>query len=300
MNIEILMEQFCHYSKYILGYSKHTTDRYRQVIRFFVKHTQVNDLDDITESAINSYFIFGRTQRNWSPNTFISHHKTLLVFFRWCQKKQVLEHNYIENIELPKRKKKLPIRVSKDQAFNIMEIAYNLPYKYQFLKSRNHAIFATFIYAGLRKSELLNLNLTDVDIENLTIFVRQGKGGKDRMVPMSFALAQSLKRYLVDRKRLNKTCPNFFTSLNRNKGFTSSGLKRLIDKVKLVSGINFSSHKLRHTFATLMLEGGCDVISLSKMMGHSKIETTMIYTFVTTQLLRSQIAKHPMDYSTYQ
>ncbi len=299
MNIEILMEEFCHRCINFKNYSKHTTARYRQVILFFIKYTGITDINNITESAINRYFIYGRTERNWSPATFISHHQSLLVFFRWCIEKGIMEHNLAQNIELPKRKEKLPVRVSKDQAFKIMEIAYNLPYKYQFLKSRNHAIFATFIYAGLRKSELLNLNLTDVDIENLTIFVRQGKGGKDRIVPMSFDLAQSLKRYLIDRKRLQKTCPNFFTSLNRNKGFTTSGLKRLIDKIKSVSGINFSSHKLRHTFATLMLEGGCDVISLSKMLGHSKVETTKIYTFVSPELLRSQIAKHPMSYSTH-
>jgi site-specific recombinase XerD len=151
-----------------------------------------------------------------------------------------------------------------------------------------------FIHAGLRKNECLRLTFTDVDTENLTIFVRRGKGNKDRTVPMSYALAQSLKRYIEERKRLNKTCPEFFTSLRENRGFTENGLKHFVDKLVKVSGMNFTIHSLRHTFATLMLEGGCDIYSLSKMMGHSDIKTTTIYLSASVEHLRSQIVKHPL------
>src|SRR3989339_1772714 len=153
-------------------------------------------------------------------------------------------------------------------------------------------------FAGLRKKELLKLKYTDVDIENLSIFINQGKGSKDRVVPMSYTLAQSLKRYVEERRRLNKTCPEFFTSLNRNVGYTNSGLKRLVEQMKKVSKISFTIHKLRHTFATLMLEGGCDIFSLSKMMGHSDIKTTTIYLAASAEHLRSQMTKHPMDSHT--
>lgn len=177
----------------------------------------------------------------------------------------------------------------------MLEIAYNYPYDYRFLRYRNHALFATFIYAGLRKSELLNLGLADVDLENRTIFVRLGKGNKDRIIPICTPLAQSLKRYSDERRRLNKTCPEFFASLNRDVGFTDSGLKRLAQKLRRASGLQFSIHKLRHTFATLMLEGGCDIYSLSRMLGHSDIKTTTIYLAASAEHLREQMTKHPLN-----
>jgi site-specific recombinase XerD len=112
---------------------------------------------------------------------------------------------------------------------------------------------------------------------------------------MCYQLAENLKKYLTERTRLNKTCPEFFASLNRNKGFTDIGLKRLTDGIRRAAGIQFTIHKLRHTFATLMLEGGCDIFSLSKMMGHSDIKTTTIYLAASAEHLRSQITKHPLN-----
>jgi len=295
MNIEIILEEFCHYSQHIKGYRPNTIKRYKQMVRFFIKKHQIESLNEITKDTLFSFFLNGRVERKWSANTYINYHKTLLVFFRWCVKREYLIENFIEEIELPRLEKKLPSKLRKQEALDLLEISYNLPYKYHFLRYRNHAIFSTFIFAGLRKSELLNLKLTDVDVENLTIFIRQGKGNKDRIIPISFTLAQTLKRYLSERKRLNKTCPEFFTSLNRNKGFTESGLKYIIEKIKESSKVNFSAHKLRHTFATLMLEGGCDIYSLSKMMGHSDIKTTTIYLSASAEHLRSQVVKHPLN-----
>jgi site-specific recombinase XerD len=177
----------------------------------------------------------------------------------------------------------------------LLEAVYNYPYPYKFLRYRNHALFSLFIFAGLRKSEALKLRYTDVDISNLTIFVNQGKGSKDRIVPITYTLAQSLRRYLDERKRLGKTCPEFFASLNRNIGFTSIGLRRLVATMRQSTGLSFTIHKLRHTFATLMLEGGCDIYSLSRMMGHSDIKTTTIYLSASAEHLRLQMGKHPLN-----
>lgn len=203
--------------------------------------------------------------------------------------------NYMDNIELPQLAKRLPKRISKLDALKLLEVSRNYPYTYKFLRYRNHALFATFIYAGLRKNELLNLKLNDVDLENLTIMVRQGKGNKDRIIPISFTLAHLLKSYVKDRKRLNKTCPEFFTSLNHNQGFTQDGLKHLLIKMRAATKIYFTWHMLRHTYATLMIEGGCDVFSLSKMLGHSDIKTTTIYLSASAEHLRAQSFLHPLE-----
>ena len=180
---------------------------------------------------------------------------TLVVFFRWCVKHNHLDINYVESIQLPKLEKALPKCLKKEDAYRLLEIVYNYPYTQKYLRYRNHAIFSTFLYTGLKKNELLKLTLADVDLENLTIFVRQGKENKDRIVPMSFTLAQTLKRYLMERKKARKTCPEFFTASNRNRGLTESGLKNLTEMLKKNTSISFTIHRLRYTFATLMLRG---------------------------------------------
>ena len=294
-DIEILALKFYDYSKFIRGYSKETIRRYKSVIQFYSHCAHITQIGQVNEGNVRAFFFYGRTQRNWSTNTFISYHKSLLVFFRWCVEQGVMEKNPVEDLEVPRLEKKLPTKLTKQVTLRLLEVVFNYPYDYKFLRYRNHAIFSTYIFAGLRKSELLHLRLTDVDIENLTIFVSQGKGNKDRIIPMSYTLAQTLKRYLEERKRLNKTCPEFFTSLNRNNGVSDTALKRMVDRIKVASGTKFTVHKLRHTFATLMLEGGCDIYSLSRMMGHSDIKTTTIYLAASAEHMRSQMTKHPLN-----
>ncbi len=295
MDIEILAEKFYQYSIYIRGYSKATTVRYRQSINHFCKYTSISKINEVTNENVRAFLLYGRTQRQWRPATFILNHKSLLVFFRWCISEKYISTNPVTDIELPKIEKRLPSNLKKQDALRLLEIVYNYPYDFQFLRYRNHAIFSMFVFAGLRRKELLNLKLTDVDIQNLTIFVNQGKGSKDRIIPMSFTLAQSLNRYLEERKRANKTCAEFFCSSTYNMGFTTHGLKRLVLQMRKASAINFGVHKLRHTFATLMLEGGCDIYSLSRMMGHSDIKTTTIYLSASAEHLRTQMTKHPLN-----
>lgn len=295
MDIEILSRQFCDYSQYIKGLSPVTIRGYRKIIEYFKRFAAIEKIEEVNEKNLRDMFINGRTARNWKPLTFICFYRSLSAFFRWCVSNGYMVRNFIDDIDLPKVEKRLPPKLTKQDSLKLLEVVYNYPYDWKYLRYRNHAIFATFIFAGLRMGELLKLKLTDVDIENLTIFVNQGKGSKDRIIPMSYTLAQTLKRYLEERKRLNKTCPEFFASLNRNMGFTKVGLKRLVVQMRAASKIFFTIHKLRHTFATLMLEGGCDIFSLSKMMGHSDIKTTTIYLAASVEHLRSQMTKHPLN-----
>lgn len=295
MDIKILALKFYEYSTFMKGYSKETIRRYRYVINFYCKHTDIDRINQVTDANVRALFLYGRTQRNWKVSTYIVFYKSLKVFFRWCIKENHLIKNPVEGMEVPKLEKSLPPKLTKQDSIRLLEVVNNLPYEYQYLRTRNYAILATFLFAGLRKQELLNLKLNDIDINNLTIFVKEGKGKKDRIIPMSYSLAQSLKSYLIDRKRLNKTCPEFFVSLNRNRGLTQEGLKRLISSVCSASGIKFTAHKLRHSFAVLMLESGCDIYSLSKLMGHSDIKTTTIYLAASAEHLRAQMSKHPLN-----
>jgi site-specific recombinase XerD len=249
----------------------------------------------VTSESIRNLLFYGRTERRWQTNTYVVFYKSLKVFLRWCASKGLIADGLMAGIEVPKIEKRLPVRLGRQEALRLLEIVNNYPYQHKFLRYRNHAIFSMLIYTGLRKQELLNLRLTDVDLENLTLFVRQGKGAKDRFIPITYTLAQTLRQYIEERRKSKKTCPEFFTSLTHNMGLTDKGLNNLVYKMREVLKIPFSSHKLRHTFATLMLEGGCDLFSLSKMMGHNDLKTTAIYLSATTEHLRTQMTKHPLN-----
>lgn len=294
MTIKILSQKFFDYSKYIKGLSPRTIQRYRQVINYYCNFAKITEIDEVTNENVRNLFYYGRTTQNWTTNTYIAYHKTLVVFFRWCMKEGFLAFNPTNDIEVPKLEKKLPSKLTKQDAMRILEVVDNYPYENAFLRFRNYAIFATFIMSGIRKGELLKLKYTDVDVENLSLFIRQGKGSKDRIIPINYRLAEAFQKYLEVRKKTYKTCPEFFVSYTYDMGFTESGLKRLVENIVKSSGIKFTVHKLRHTFATLMLEGGCDIFSLSKMLGHSDIKTTTIYLAASVQHLREQIAKHPL------
>lgn len=289
------MQKFLDHCQYIKNYSTQTIQRYRQVIKYFCRLENINEIEEVTLDNSRHFFYHGRTNLNWTVNTFLLYHKTLIVFFRFCMKEGFMTNNPIEEIEVPRHEKRLPSKLTKQEAMRILEVTYNYPCYSNFLRYRNYAIFSTLIHCGLRKNELLNLKYTDVDVENLSLFIRQGKGNKDRVIPINYRLAEALQKYIEVRKKAYKTCPEFFTSYTHDMGFTESGLKRMLEKIVKATGIKFTLHKLRHTFATLMLEGGCDIFSLSKMMGHSDIKTTTIYLAASVQHLREQILKHPLN-----
>jgi len=158
------------------------------------------------------------------------------------------------------------------------------------------AIISTFIYTGIRLQELLNLNIEDVRFEDRSLLVRSGKGNKDRLIPLEDALIRILEAYLKDRDRVNREHPRLFVSLTSDRPMRYKAIQRLVEKLREKSGIHFSPHMLRHTFATLMLEGGVDIYALSNMMGHSdiKIKTTTIYLTATAAHLHKEIIKHPL------
>ncbi len=295
MNIQEAANEFYQYSKYFRGYTKQTIRRYRHAINYYFHISQISSFEEVSLQNIRAFFYYGRTERGWKNSSFITHHKSLVIFFRWCKAQGYIKEDFLDLIELPKLEYRLPSKLTKQEAFRLLEIIYNYPYQKQFMRHRNHAIFSTFIFAGIRKSELMNLKYTDVDMENRVIRIVQGKGSKDRVIPMCQTLATSLHRYLEERRKAHKTCPEFFTSLPRNQGITETSMKRITEKLRKDSGIVFTAHKLRHTFATLMLEGGCDIYSLSKMMGHNDLKTTTIYLSASAEHLRGQIDKHPLD-----
>lgn len=295
MNIANLSEAFFAHSRYMLGYSEDTIRRYATTIRLLRRMMGITTIEQSTEEAVHDFFYRGRRERQWSASTFATYRRSLVVFFRWCVRAGYLRTNPVEAIPVPRQPRALPARLTELEARRLLDYAENLPYPYRFLRYRNHAIIATFLHTGLRKNELLRLRVVDVDLDECALFVRHGKGGKDRILPISPQLAGILGSYAAERARLRKTCPEFFTSLNRDLGFTRDGLKRLVADLRVATRRHFTVHQLRHTFATLMIEGGSDIYAVSRMLGHSDIRTTTIYLAATPKHLREQVARHPLN-----
>jgi len=295
MKVQTLTSRFYDYSLHLRGYSEATIRRYRHVLDFYQKYGTMQEVQFITHVHMRELFFLGRADRKWKATTYLVFYNSLKVFFQWCILEGIIYKNPIEGIEVPKIEQSLPKNLTKQNAFFLLETIQNYPHYSQFIRYRNHAIFSMYIFAGLRKQELLNLKLADVDVNNLTILIRKGKGNKDRLVPMAMTLRQTLKAYQEQRNKVNKTSQSFFLSSTYNAGLTSQGLKLITEQYKKATGIEFTIHRLRHTFATLMIEGGADIYGLSRMMGHSDIKTTTKYLFASADHLRSQMTKHPLN-----
>src|SRR5687768_10902512 len=124
MDIQILAQQFYEYSLHIRGYSKATIKRYKYVIDFYCRFTQVQQIAEITNDNVRKLFFYGRTQRKWRPATFIVFYKSLIVFIKWCISERYLEKNFIEDIEKPKLEKRLPPKLTKQDTLRLLEIVY--------------------------------------------------------------------------------------------------------------------------------------------------------------------------------
>lgn len=295
MSVSGLHEQFCSDKITFENLSPLTIKWHKAIFRSFHNFSGDIEIKEITRPSIENWIRWGRTERNWSPKTVRSSLMSLGVFLNWCVKESYIDSNPVKDIKKPKLPKKIPKHLTIPQAEQLLQWAQAYPYHYAFEKNRAVAILAMFMYSGVRYQELINLKLSDVDLTYKTIHVFSGKGGKDRVIPLCHNLEGYLTPYLKERESINPYSPYFFVSKTLRGRMSDNVIKRLFEKLKKKSGIVFRPHMLRHTFATLMLEGGCDLFSLSTMMGHSDIKTTSIYLTATVKHLQAQINKHPLQ-----
>lgn len=295
MNLAALHSQFCQYKFSLENLSPKTIDWHKAMFKSFCGFSSAQSIEEVTKPVIENWIVWGQIHRNWSPKTRRSSLMSISVFLNWCVKQGIIEANPAKEIPKPRLPKKIPKHLNVSQAEKLIQWARGYPYHYPFEKNRAVAILAMFMYSGVRYRELINLKVSDVDLVHKTIHVISGKGGKDRMIPLCHNLEGYLIPYLKEREAINPYSPYFFVSRTLRGHMSDNVIKRLFAKLSEKSGIIFHAHMLRHTFATLMLEGGCDIFSLSTMMGHSDIKTTSIYLTATVQHLQVQINKHPLQ-----
>lgn len=185
-HLKDLFEKYLQYCQAIRNYAPVTIQGYKSTLKLFFRETNVNFMNDLNHEIIEQWFFDGRLKRKWCPVTFRHHHKRLNTFLQWLVDKGYIPINFAATIEKPKLEHKLPRTISKDQAQMVLDCAFYMRYTYKFEKFRNRAIIGLMLLAGLRRKEVICLKMSDVSLETKTIFINQGKGHKDRLIPINF------------------------------------------------------------------------------------------------------------------
>jgi integrase/recombinase XerD len=283
----------------VKNYSPYTIRNRRVHLGFFLDWCQERGLSepiDVTRTVLESYqrhLLHYRksTGEALSFRSQLARLVPLRVWFKWMAREHYLLHNPASELELPRTGHRLPKAV-----LSIEEVERVLaqPDIHDVLGLRDRAILETLYSTGMRRLELANLKLHDLDLERGTIFINQGKGQKDRMIPIGERAAQWVAKYLEARQGAVSSDTVFLS--NAGEPFSLDHLSDLVrtyvDAAQI--GKRGACHMFRHTMATLMLEGGADIRYIQAMLGHADLKTTQIYTHVAIrQLQEIHRATHP-------
>ncbi|NNM27905.1 MAG: tyrosine recombinase XerC [Akkermansiaceae bacterium] len=239
-------------------------------------------------------YLFDCMKRGLARSTIRLHFSALRSFYKFLVFRHGLEKSPLAEIQLPKLERQLPVVLTIAQVEQLLALPLELPLEKQapeWLPHRDAAILELFYSTGLRLSELASLDVPDIDALGDTVRVI-GKGSKERMVPVGSHAMKALEKY---RGAARITAGPLFLSKLRKRLSTRS-INSVLKKYLAASGIpfNVTPHKLRHSFATHLLDAGADLRSVQALLGHSSLSTTQIYTHVTRERLRyTYDAAHP-------
>lgn len=270
------------------GLSKNTVKAYETDIKGFIKWINKNNkqsLLNIKESCVNQYisYLFSLKLKSSSVNRKIS---SLKSFYLFLLKKKLIRYSPFSEVISPKQEKYLPASMSESEVEKLL----NSPDASKEIEQRDKAMIEMLYATGVRISELVNLKITDIDMNRSVIKV-MGKGSKERLIPFGETASEALFNYLKIRK--DSSSKEVFIS-NRGKKISRVAFWQRI-KVYLLREnlkISISPHTLRHAFATHLLNRGADLRSVQLLLGHSDLSTTQIYTHIAKQRLGDVLKKH--------
>lgn len=310
---------FLSYHETIKAHSQKTVDEYFLDLRNFFRYMKksrsrlsqpldgisIMDVDidfirTITLTDIYGYLSYLSRDRARQPNSDKTGYglnastrarkvATLRSFFNYLtQKAHLLEENPIRELDSPKLKKTLPKYLTLDESMELLENVDGGN------KERDYCILTIFLNCGLRISELIGLNITDIQGDALRVL---GKGNKVRIVYLNDACKAALDRYLAVRRPISGRDQNALFLSSRNQRISRSNVHALVKRHLSQAGLDssqYSSHKLRHTAATLMLQNGVDVKAVQEVLGHEHLNTTEIYTHIDNEALRVAARANPL------
>ena len=239
-------------------------------------------------------YLFDCMKRELARSTIRLHFSALRSFYKFLVFRHGLEKSPLAEIQLPKLERQLPVVLTVAQIEKLLGLPHELPLEKQapeWLPHRDAAVLELFYSTGLRLSELASLDVADIDLLSDTVRVT-GKGSKERLVPVGSHAISALEKYR-GAARITEG-PLFISKLR--KRLSTRSINSLLKKYLAASGIpfNVTPHKLRHSFATHLLDNGADLRSVQALLGHASLSTTQIYTHVTRERLRDTYdAAHP-------
>lgn len=285
------LEKYLKYLEYQKNYSANTIENYQKDIIEYLNYLEENKINllKIKYNEIKNYLKYLNDKKD--INSTISRKiSALRGFYKYLQNNNKIENNPFSLINLPKKEKKLP----RFFYYNELEQLFNTPKLNTPLGQRDRLILEMLYATGVRVSELVNIKISDISSDN-TIKVL-GKGNKERIVRFGDYCEEILHMYLNDgHYKLNGTNPYLFLN-NNGEQLTDRGVRYLLDKIisKTTIEKKISPHMIRHSFATHLLNEGCDILTVQELLGHESLTATSIYTHITNDRLKDVYFKtHP-------
>ncbi len=273
--------------------SPRTIDAYRRAFAAFAGDRKSIAWKRCTADDFRDY-LFGLMKRGQARSYIRLQFSALRTFYRFLRERKGFAHDPVRELQLPKPEKKLPLVLTRQQIDELLSAPFRVPKQQAastWMPARDAAIMELFYSSGLRLAELVSLNVADVDLYTESVRVL-GKGRKERVCPVGAPALEAISRYRSVAKV--QSGPLF---INKSRKRISSRsiwliLKRYLRHTSIPIAV--SPHKLRHSFATHLLDSGADLRSVQALLGHASLSTTQIYTHVTVERLKkAYAAAHP-------
>jgi integrase/recombinase XerD len=288
---EHLVLDFLAYLEFERGLSRNTLEAYRSDLLQYGRFLEERETSAIEASAADVGDFLTRLAtgngagRPASPATIHRKSACLRSFYRHLRREGLRDSDPTATLGAPRRSRKLPHVLSRGEVDRLLA----QPRGTAPAALRDRALLELMYACGLRASEAIGLDLGDIDLEERVLRAR-GKGSKERMVPMGQAAARALAHYIErGRPALVKDRPETHLFVNfRGGSLTRQGLYKIVRRHATTAGLadRMSPHTLRHTFATHLLAGGCDLRSVQEMLGHADVATTQLYTHLSSERLK--------------
>ena len=293
-NSDLIM--FLRYMKYHFGLTKE-----KELNQILIKDFTLEQLSKIRQEDIHSFISYLSINRRCGPATCARKISTIRIFFKYLTiTSKMLKDNPAQNLETPKLNKRLPKYLTLEDSRKLLDNTFEDEENKN--KERDFAIITLFLNCGLRLSELVGINISDIKFDDLKMTVI-GKGNKERSIYLNKACVDAINSYLAvrpkegvkkDKKNSDKA---LFLSSYRQR-ISKRTVENIVSKELQRAGLDttkYSTHKLRHTAATLMYKyGNVDIRALQELLGHQSIATTEIYTHVDNEQVRTAVESNPL------
>ena len=289
------INDFINYLLNVRNYSENTIINYKIDLDEYYKYIKFNNIEilEIKYENINPFLATLYNIKHYSKSSVSRKISTLRSFYKYLYDNELIDKNPFLFISLPKKEKKLPRFVN----YEDLDLILNSPDLNTDIGVRDRLILELLYGTGIRVSELCNIKIDDIDLKNKTIRII-GKGNKERIVLYGEYCENILEKYInINRKNLLKDKDHSILIVSNNgSNISVSTVQKILSNIlkKVSIKKNITPHVFRHTFATHLLNEGCDILTVKELLGHSSLDTTQIYTHVSNEKLRQvYLDTHP-------